>query len=897
MATAQAVVLSSPPGRGLHAPTSPSLTPNAISSSPGLPSLSDILAERMPRPPNQDKAATVSGNTTVSFTSARSLPREKDLSRASNAAMQVEPRNNNDGLDKEYTQADGEKRGKELGLSDPAKVLRKSKSSSTPNLPGTTVGIDHVTNDENIIDSGRKKRIKKPRKDGQARILKAKITKPRSATKTSKQSQNGTTGKNEPTISPRCNTEANIDELKQTSVGHTEPDDLGLTEALQRRKIWTPVKDTARALRRTSDTEAACPALFPTGSSSPIVSADGGLLKRLGEYGFSGDNQVVLPRPHPPRDPNGQAITKKRRLDLIAGTALAAPKVTGTKRSKSPKKKPQTITDKATAPFVLDNQAGASTILNYFPNPEQSMNLNTSGIGQQQDASNKCNAQHDQSRKAKSSKTKAKKKVKETPILHSPESAVRNANSQELLFGTCSQLAREESPTFIRDLQRAVKESEAVDDSQPQLQDQESQLSAKSASSGSSITRLPAAARNLWSVAARNDQGHLLDVDVVDLLDSPRAQSSFSAKPDIPSPEKSNPTKPIAASTSTPVDSDWRTTDNLVAEQETPCSRPNQQEVESALPRSVAEGALRARPKSKSPHKTSSHRTNQQLSTVEGDLFPEMPNYIGYTDVDLKKEVSKTGFKAIRKRDDRISHLEECWRARQSRRALQPQHPHTSTLSTFANANAGSDEATKSSSPAKKRGRPPKKASTLTDGDTAAVTSTTSPKKPRGRPKKGASGSSTNSTLPAKAHSAASLDQQSLETHNEDIWETDHTLPLATSSRRDGPVNALAQNKITANATRTKMTQEIGPLLTTITNAVTTYPPTHNIQNLTPYEKMLLYDPIVLEDFAQWLNNEGLKHVGCDQTVDPTIAKLWCESRSVCCLWRENLRGGTRARY
>jgi hypothetical protein len=60
---------------------------------------------------------------------------------------------------------------------------------------------------------------------------------------------------------------------------------------------------------------------------------------------------------------------------------------------------------------------------------------------------------------------------------------------------------------------------------------------------------------------------------------------------------------------------------------------------------------------------------------------------------------------------------------------------------------------------------------------------------------------------------------------------------------------------------------------------------------------MLLYDPIVLEDLASWLNSGQLTRVGCDEEVNPGELKKWCESKSVCCLWKVNLRGKERKRY
>ena len=63
------------------------------------------------------------------------------------------------------------------------------------------------------------------------------------------------------------------------------------------------------------------------------------------------------------------------------------------------------------------------------------------------------------------------------------------------------------------------------------------------------------------------------------------------------------------------------------------------------------------------------------------------------------------------------------------------------------------------------------------------------------------------------------------------------------------------------------------------------------------HEKMLLYDPIVLEDLTEWLNCGQLTRVGYDGEVSSAEVKRWCESKSVCCLWKANLRGKERKRY
>lgn len=82
-----------------------------------------------------------------------------------------------------------------------------------------------------------------------------------------------------------------------------------------------------------------------------------------------------------------------------------------------------------------------------------------------------------------------------------------------------------------------------------------------------------------------------------------------------------------------------------------------------------------------------------------------------------------------------------------------------------------------------------------------------------------------------------------------------------------------------------------------ITKAVTTAPRSSNPQNPSWHEKMLMYDPIVLEDLSAWLNSGQLDRVGYDGEVAPGEVKQWCESKSVCCSWKFNLNGQERKRF
>ena len=70
-----------------------------------------------------------------------------------------------------------------------------------------------------------------------------------------------------------------------------------------------------------------------------------------------------------------------------------------------------------------------------------------------------------------------------------------------------------------------------------------------------------------------------------------------------------------------------------------------------------------------------------------------------------------------------------------------------------------------------------------------------------------------------------------------------------------------------------------------ITRAVVDAPRTKDPANPSWHEKMLMYDPIILEDLTAWLNAGRLDQVGFDGEVAPEDVKKWCESKSVCCLW------------
>lgn len=374
-------------------------------------------------------------------------------------------------------------------------------------------------------------------------------------------------------------------------------------------------------------------------------------------------------------------------------------------------------------------------------------------------------------------------------------------------------------------------------------------------------------------------------------------------------------------------------------------------DAEQNIPRSLAEASLRERPKCRSPAKKAKapkdpkepqqakrsrkrkepkESEERQQNEASGSTKkreekeqpcakerPEgMPNYRGFPTADLNKLVSSYGFKAIKRRDDQIKLLEQCWESK-NRTVLQSLEPEPSFPQPVQMVQEV-EELPKHSSPVKKRGRPAKPATSATSkGNEHLPDDKDATPKPRGRPpkakvldtpedavgvgkgdltpkKKPRSKKATTSNTSPDTTPKSSIPAKRKATPppaeplgNSDTTPKPHAASLAITPDLD----------LTPSHDTTLPLLDRSTLLEKITEAITTYPPSHEMKCLTWNEKILLYDPIVLEDLTTWLNLEGLGRVGVDEEVGVGMVKEWCEAKSVCCLWRENLRGGVRSRY
>jgi hypothetical protein len=488
---------------------------------------------------------------------------------------------------------------------------------------------------------------------------------------------------------------------------------------------------------------------------------------------------------------------------------------------------------------------------------------------------------------------KGKKGSVEAPILLSPESALKQSGNQDFVFGTSSQLAREESPTLLRDLHEAMQASNEVDEDDPFTD-----ILLEAESRGGALI---SAKRNLWSAAARDSAGDLLEVEMVDLVDSP--VSTKQTKP----PVVPTAVEPLASKR---VERVWRDIEESTRKE----TQSDQTVKESTKAIGPLEAAIRAELLSSPPSKsTSKVPTPKRSKTQRKDQSPsrqlkvpakakstkatdsQMPDFSAYTTAQLAKEIASYHFKPVKNRDQMIILLEKCWEGK-NRIALgalgtnvlsqppieasKPALPSSSQVSTTSPKRPCGRlrrDSTGSSPPKRKAGRP-KKSDTVEflemDSDTP-LSQVRTPKKPK---KKGR------------------------EVAFEDISDSD-------TASRPSPRRLASQTKTPPRPLKLvkdldiDTSPELSPtscqalLFTHITRAVKNAPPSKDLFNPSWNEKILLYDPIILEDLTVWLNTGALEKVGWDGEVEPKEVKKWAESKSICCLWKENLRGGARSRY
>ncbi|CAK4031302.1 Structure-specific endonuclease subunit SLX4 [Lecanosticta acicola] len=658
------------------------------------------------------------------------------------------------------------------------------------------------------------------------------------------------------------------------------------------------------------------------------------LLSVLSGFGYSEQNAVGVMSE---RTESGQALTKRRRIELAdAGTvgpamrkAAEAPAPEPVKKAKAVKKKPQTITDLATKAYREPAQETTEqdSVSAFFAPQKQEANTEagvTNAAAPKKpkkprkpktkkadvEGSARANAG---GQSAKPKKTKAKSNdAASMAKLYSPGAARTVERNQDFLFGTSSQLAVEESPTFIREMQMVLQESEvlAALSSSPQLK---SRIRISSAPEGTSLS-IGQAFRDLWCTSARDHGGDTLD----SLRPNRAATPSLITEGDdrerrlLPnSPGTLNTTKMHGGN------------EGLVTVEDAP--------VDTEVVPLRADEAV---PNAGHPPSDDSWMMLKSDSTVA-----DIANVADTAVVSKQTLVEPLPLQPPSMQRAATSPT----RLRAALEDLDANAGLFARTSPVKGINFGQRTYTtdvRAEQAKRPRGRPRKDAS-------ASRAAPESPKR-RGRPPKVERMVADSAPLYSRIVSSKtglSASQPTTSSGFVNIDEISDSDSPATPSppRRRATSSPPAVQPLTLGVVQSPSVKAKAPAAVTstlkpgdadwptiqdklfprITQVVTSVPRSDDMDNPTWHEKILLYDPIVLEDLTAWLNEQdirieiqrlkpkaktkGRKKKGEEveepeyetvrKELEPCMVQKWCEDKSICCLWKEGLRGGVRTRY
>ncbi|KAG6028823.1 hypothetical protein E4U19_001319 [Claviceps sp. Clav32 group G5] len=831
-------------------------------------------------------------------------------------------------------------------------------------------------------------------------------------------------------------------------------DSLQLESAMTRRKDWTPPRQTTTNADLLESSAAVDP--IDLDEDANTASFETLLTAYKLRNGLTVESES--------QQSDGLA-SKKRKTDaqpVLTSLAPPLPIIASTAaKKKVSRAKPRTITAIATAAYKqatqIDSQSAAV---------EETKNAL---FEYQQNAVRK-----EAKSKSRKQPAKSKKMQSPKPILFSPKTALKQVAQQDFVFGTSSQLAREQSPTFLRDLQRAMKSSNQLDE-------------VRYATPLNSDTIEPPECRpKLWDAAARDADGDVFDVEVINLTESdacaphtPERDPFGYCKGDV-----SLNTQPRTASEQA-IDVSLTDNDGFVDLSDI---LPTSPKAAHAAPETAPETLEIGHMPTGYSSPECQERSHPEAAltscdeTSKANMLPNVPRpaFEDYTDAQLSTEVSRYGFKPIKRRSAMVTLLEQCWQQkvenngyqiRTQSTAAQVPKPTTSSHTKRPRGRPRKDSinhgqvqdpppsAQVAESPKRPRGRPRKDSVSKSQAQTPSPSAQAaespkrprgrprkdsinngqaqdpppsaqvaeSPKRPRGRPRKDSVSKSQAQDPPPSAQAAESPKRprgrprkdsinngqardsppsaQVVESPKrprgrprKDSIDSDKSQDLSPSvqvsellkqlrgrSRKDAPSRmrktpaetttskrkatspkakkyaetslsitkplkrtTISKRKATSpKAKKVKKVIEISDsesdsgdslssspsssgstsssprhdvdstmsfgedtelsfaltftasdktLFEYITRAVTTAPRTSVPTEPSWHEKILLYDPIMLEDLTAWLNNGQLTRVGYNKDIRPAQLKNWCDSKSICCLWKTTWKGSERKR-
>ncbi|KAI9717592.1 MAG: 5'-flap endonuclease [Chrysothrix sp. TS-e1954] len=568
-----------------------------------------------------------------------------------------------------------------------------------------------------------------------------------------------------------------------------------------------------------------------------------------GDYGFN-QQSALRPAFHP-TEITGEPVAKRR-------------KVSPSKASKPPTKSSRTVTKIALAQYrpAEESITAATHDIDSFYPPKKPLEAPVGMASKEDGASEKKAAAQKRKRKTKPKSKSNAKDQRPIQKLLAPEDAVQRFDRQDLFFGTSSQLVSEEPLSYIRELQQATKESETF---------QNAALSPGKRSTdgmqGNDVpkTRPRSSTRSeqrMWNVSSRDEH-----------------DSVFDGTPWISVKQSSKPQKQAS-----PVD-DFTDIDALAPSFKKQPAEPPTKEMKYPLTFPAASRptllcmnqhrsfltTLDTRKDSRSPEKASDKKSTEPSSKAVSNAKANAKKSAKPSEASEKTD--KTGPKRPRGRPrkdaalDGAAPITTVKRSRKSKKA-QAELPVQPVLESTAKADEAKEGPTVQTSTKRLD------FDEIEDSDPGPTPS------------------------PPRRGSQTPVIQQ-LELSPSKMRNTTATESVAapkTAKRKRGRKADQEPGLDDKDFSSKELTADIFPF---ITRAIKTAP-RGVITAPSWYEKILLYDPIVLEDITTWLNDGQLVRAGRDSEalpLRPSVVQKWCEASSICCLWKESLWGNRRKAY
>lgn len=320
--------LSSSPLHTAGDKTPPSTLKLIMSSSPALPSLSQLIAGKTALKTNQSPRST-----NIGFSSARDLLGELNKEKGPSTPLfddslilesDIRVSDSNDEVSepdcmKEQAPENVDKRPPPKGR---CKSGTSSKSTISPHFSGSRLSPQQ---NEKPDGSDSKEKSKNPRKANQTKITNTKVRKPgicavseKKAKATDERQGLAKVGSkaSKATKSSKSCEEARDLEVKDLTLSAEVEQGLGLVEAIKRRQSWTPVKNTSNRPDTPTEHAVACSALSPRESPNLGELNEPRFEMLLGAFACSKIDRIESAAFHVPRNQTGEAITKRRKVGV-----------------------------------------------------------------------------------------------------------------------------------------------------------------------------------------------------------------------------------------------------------------------------------------------------------------------------------------------------------------------------------------------------------------------------------------------------------------------------------------------------------------------------------------------------------------------------------------------------